>query len=142
MKLTLEQVYTSQLELVKSDLEKQHQEALSRLEENLSKAHKDEINRLECEWSARVEELQEEHADELNDSLLENSVGMVIFYIYLFDILCSMNFFCVLFLLYVCMYGCVVGFIYHLWFGFRMIKFVLFLHVSIYQCIYTCGKII
>ncbi|XP_060082601.1 A-kinase anchor protein 9-like [Ylistrum balloti] len=75
MRLTLEQIYTSQLDLVRADLENQHSQSMDTLRENLTKEHKSEINRLEADWSAQMAELEEEHSEELNRSLLEDAVG-------------------------------------------------------------------
>ncbi|XP_033761449.1 nucleoprotein TPR-like isoform X2 [Pecten maximus] len=75
MRLTLEQIYTSQLELVRADMENQHTKSLDSLRETLTKEYKAEINRLEADWSSQMAELEDEHVDELQRSLLEEAVG-------------------------------------------------------------------
>ena len=75
VRFTLDQIYTSQLELVTTDLETRHQQTIGRLRESLTKQHKEDINNLEADWSRRLVELEQEHADELNDSLLQDSLS-------------------------------------------------------------------
>nr|XP_034309964.1 A-kinase anchor protein 9 isoform X18 [Crassostrea gigas] len=74
MRLTLEQIYQGQVEVTTSEQEQGHLADLDRLRETLSAKHAEEMSRLESEWSSRMSELEREHEDELNDSLLEDSL--------------------------------------------------------------------
>ncbi|XP_065929018.1 A-kinase anchor protein 9 isoform X18 [Magallana gigas] len=74
MRLTLEQIYQGQVEVTTSEQEQRHLADLDRLRETLSAKHAEEMSRLESEWSSRMSELEREHEDELNDSLLEDSL--------------------------------------------------------------------
>ncbi|KAL5007668.1 hypothetical protein ScPMuIL_016474 [Solemya velum] len=74
LKVTLEQVYSGQMELVRSDLEQKRLADLLDLRENLTKEHKEELNRLDVMWTERLEQTKNEYEDELNDSLLEDSL--------------------------------------------------------------------
>ncbi|XP_052683301.1 A-kinase anchor protein 9-like isoform X11 [Crassostrea angulata] len=74
MRLTLEQIYQGQVEVMTSEQEQRHLADLDRLRETLRAEHAEEMSRLESEWSSRMSELEREHEDELNDSLLEDSL--------------------------------------------------------------------
>lgn len=80
MRLTLEQIYHGQVEVMTSEQEQRHLAALDRLRETLSAEHAEEMSRLESEWSSRMSELEREHEDELNDSLLEDSLSKTVIY--------------------------------------------------------------
>ena len=75
MRITLEQIYTSQLELVKAELEQRRVQSLNQLRETLSKEYKDDLNKVEAVWSKRLQDLEVERDEELDSSLRENIVG-------------------------------------------------------------------
>ncbi|KAK3108267.1 hypothetical protein FSP39_004477 [Pinctada imbricata] len=74
VRLTLEQIYQSQLELVASELDTKHQENVTQIKEKLTNQHQDEISKLEADWSRRLQEVERDHDEELNDSLLQDSL--------------------------------------------------------------------
>nr|XP_022305120.1 A-kinase anchor protein 9-like isoform X5 [Crassostrea virginica] len=74
MRLTLEQIYQGQIEIMTSEQEQRHLLALQELRDSLNKEHAEELSRLESDWTSRMSELEREHEDELNDSLLEDSL--------------------------------------------------------------------
>ncbi|XP_062594955.1 uncharacterized protein LOC134256317 [Saccostrea cucullata] len=74
MRLTLEQICQGQMEVMTSEQEQRHLGALHELRDSLNKEHSEEISRIEAEWSSRMSELEREHEDELNDSLMEDSL--------------------------------------------------------------------
>lgn len=76
----MEQIYQGQVEVMTSEQEQRHLAALERLREMLSSEHAEEMSRLESEWSSRMSELEREHEDELNDSLLEDSLSKSLIY--------------------------------------------------------------
>lgn len=75
MRLTLEQIYQGQIEIMTSEQEQRHLLALEELRDSLNKEHAEELSRLESDWTSRMSELEREHEDELNDSLLEDSLS-------------------------------------------------------------------
>lgn len=76
----MEQIYQGQVEVMTSEQEQRHLADLDRLRETLSAEHAEEMSRLESEWSSRMSELEREHEDELNDSLLEDSLSKTVIY--------------------------------------------------------------
>lgn len=80
MRLTLEQIYQGQVEVMTSEQRQRHLADLDRLRETLRAEHAEEMSRLESEWSSRMSELEREHEDELNDSLLEDSLSKTVIY--------------------------------------------------------------
>ncbi|XP_061193837.1 golgin subfamily B member 1-like [Saccostrea echinata] len=75
MRLTLEQIYQGQMEVMTSEQEQRHLVALQELRDSLNKEHSEEMSRVEAEWTSRMSELEREHEDELNDSLMEDSLS-------------------------------------------------------------------
>ncbi|XP_062593549.1 uncharacterized protein LOC134255030 isoform X4 [Saccostrea cucullata] len=75
MRLTLEQIYQGQMEVMTSEQEQRHLAALHELRDSLNKEHSEEMSRVESEWTSRMSELEREHEDELNDSLMEDSLS-------------------------------------------------------------------
>lgn len=77
----MEQIYHGQVEVMTSEQEQRHLAALDRLRETLSAEHAEEMSRLESEWSSRMSELEREHEEELNDSLLEDSLSKTVIFL-------------------------------------------------------------
>ena len=75
MRATLEEIYSSQLELVRSELDQSHQVALIELRETLGKEHKEEMNRLEQDWNNRLEDLKQDYDREMREARLADSLG-------------------------------------------------------------------
>ena len=79
MRTTLEQIYGSQLELVRSELDQSHQVALTDLRDTLSKEHKEDMNRLEQDWSARLEDLKQDYDREMREARRDNTYSKLFF---------------------------------------------------------------
>lgn len=75
MRFTLEQIYTGQLDMVKTELEKKQVQSLKDLNDQLTREHEEDIQRIERLWEQRLEDLEEQHAEEMNKSLLEESLS-------------------------------------------------------------------
>ncbi|XP_052094804.1 A-kinase anchor protein 9-like isoform X6 [Mytilus californianus] len=74
MRITLEQIYSGQLDLVKTELEKTHVQSLKELNDQLTKEHEEDIQKIERLWEKRLEDVEEQHEEEMNKSLLEDSL--------------------------------------------------------------------
>lgn len=75
MRATLEEIYTSQLEIVRSEMQQSHQVAMLDLRETLDKEHKEGLNRLEQEWSSKLEDLKQDYERELKETKLGETVS-------------------------------------------------------------------
>ena len=84
MRLSAEQVYNGQLELIRADIDETHTADI----ENLNTQHRDEINTLKAELSTK---------------------GWAKFYPSFFSICCSFNFFPIFSLLFLCCFCLVVN---------------------------------
>ncbi|XP_071157946.1 A-kinase anchor protein 9-like isoform X3 [Mytilus edulis] len=74
MRITLEQIYSGQLDLVKTELEKTHVQSLKELNDQLTQEHEEDIQKIERLWEKRLEDVEEQHEDDMNKSLLEDSL--------------------------------------------------------------------
>ena len=79
MRITLEQIYTSQIDLVQTELEKKRVQSLKDLHDQLTKEHEEDIQRIEMLWEKRLEDIEDQHDDEMNKSLLEESLSKMIY---------------------------------------------------------------
>ena len=79
MRITLEQIYTSQIDLVQTELEKKRVQSLKDLHDQLTKEHEGDIQRIEMLWEKRLEDIEDQHDDEMNKSLLEESLSKMIY---------------------------------------------------------------
>ena len=71
MRGTLEEIYTSQLQLVNQS----NQVALAELRDTLDKEHREEIDKLGQEWDRAFEDLKQDYDRELRESKLGDSLG-------------------------------------------------------------------
>ena len=79
MRTTLEQIYGSQLELARSELDQSHQVALTDLRDTLSKEHKEDMNRLEQDWTARLEDLKQDYDREMREARRDDTYSKCFF---------------------------------------------------------------
>lgn len=79
MRITLEQIYTSQIDLVQTELEKKRVQSLKDLHDQLTKEHEEDIQRIEMLWEKRLEDIEDQHDDEMNKSLLDESLSKIIY---------------------------------------------------------------
>jgi len=79
MRITLEQIYASQIDLVQTELEKKRVQSLKDLHDQLTKEHEEDIQRIEMLWEKRLEDIEDQHDDEMNKSLLEESLSKIIY---------------------------------------------------------------
>lgn len=86
MRSTLEEIYSSQLDLARSELEQSHHSSMIDLRETLDKERKDEVNKLEQghkeevgkleqEWNVKFEQLKQDYEEQLRDQRLGDSLG-------------------------------------------------------------------
>jgi predicted amino acid racemase len=75
MRSTLEEIYNSQFEIVKSEMTQSHEGAMIDLRETLDKNHKEELNRIEQEYSNKLEQLQLDYEAELKESRIGHAIG-------------------------------------------------------------------
>ncbi|XP_063421715.1 A-kinase anchor protein 9-like isoform X4 [Mytilus trossulus] len=75
MRITLEQIYSGQLDLVKTELERTHVQSLKELNDQLTQEHEEDIQKIERLWEKRLEDVEEQHEDDMNKSLLEDSLS-------------------------------------------------------------------
>lgn len=79
MRITLEQIYASQIDLVQTELEKKRVQSLKDLHDQLTKEHEEDMQRIEMLWEKRLEDIEDQHDDEMNKSLLEESLSKIIY---------------------------------------------------------------
>jgi DNA-directed RNA polymerase len=79
MRITLEQIYTRQIDLVQTELEKKRVQSLKDLHDQLNKEHEEDIQRIEMLWEKRLEDIEDQHDDEMNKSLLDESLSKIIY---------------------------------------------------------------
>lgn len=79
MRITLEQIYASQIDLVQTELEKKRVQSLKDLHDQLTKEHEEDMQRIEMLWEKRLEDIEDQHDDEMNKSLLEESLSKMIY---------------------------------------------------------------
>lgn len=75
MRSTLEEIYNSQLEITKSEMEQSHKMAMTDLQDALDKEHKEELNRIEQEWTTKLEDLKNDYEREIKDKTVSETVG-------------------------------------------------------------------
>ena len=79
MRSTLEEIYTSQLEIVRSEMEQSHETAILDLRDSLQKDHKEELNRIEQECSDKLEQLKQDYETEIKEHKKGEAIGKYIF---------------------------------------------------------------
>ena len=77
MRSTLEEIYNSQMELMRSELEQSHQTSMLDIRETLGKEHKEEMNRMEQEWNVRLEQIKQDYEEQLREDRLGGSLGKI-----------------------------------------------------------------
>lgn len=74
MRSTLEEIYSSQLEVARSEMEQSHQTSVLDLRESLGKDHKEDLNKMEQEWNNKLDEQKEDHEREMTEKNLADAI--------------------------------------------------------------------